>query len=50
MFWGTLLAIGCTIWSALMEGKDQYVLFIVSRLIACLFGSVGNASKFEMTL
>lgn len=45
LFWGVVLAMGCTIWSATMTGQGDYESFVVSRFFCCLAGSVAIAGK-----
>ena len=40
VFWSLLAVIACQIWAALMTGEDDYVAFVISRLIAGLFGAM----------
>jgi MFS family permease len=42
LFWGTVLAILCNIWSATMTREDQYNSFVTSRMFATIFSSVGT--------
>ena len=40
ILWSLLAAIACQIWAALMMGEDDYVAFVISWLIAGLFGAM----------
>ncbi|EXJ70576.1 uncharacterized protein A1O5_06646 [Cladophialophora psammophila CBS 110553] len=50
IFWGMALACGCTVWSALMTAHDDYNSFVVSRLMTCLFASVGTTTGSSFIL
>lgn len=40
IFWSLLAVIACQIWAALMTDKGDYIAFVISRLIAGLFGAM----------
>ncbi len=40
IFWSLLGALGCQIWAATMTDKDDYVPFLISRLLAGMFATM----------
>ena len=40
MFWSLIAVIACQIWAALMTYQDDYIAFVISRLVAGLFGAM----------
>ena len=40
VFWSLFCTLGCNIWSPLMTGSNDYIPFVISRLMAGLFGSI----------
>ena len=42
-FWSLLGCLGCAIWSSQMTSEDDYVRFIISRMMSGIFGSVPSA-------
>ena len=42
-FWSLLCSLACAIWSSQMTDRDDYVRFIISRLLSGMFGSVPSA-------
>ena len=40
IFWSLLAVIACQIWAALMTSKDEYLAFVISRLVAGVFGAM----------
>ena len=43
MFWSLAFILICNIWGALMTHEDQYIAFVISRLLAGLCGCVPTA-------
>jgi MFS family permease len=46
LFWSMVLTLAVNVWSAYMTGAGDYNAFVVSRLIAGLFGSAPTTGKF----
>lgn len=42
-FWSLLGCLGCAIWSSQMTSENDYVRFIISRMMSGIFGSVPSA-------
>ena len=42
-FWSLVCSLACAIWSSQMTDKNDYVRFIISRLLSGMFGSVPSA-------
>ncbi|KAJ9615692.1 hypothetical protein H2200_001768 [Cladophialophora chaetospira] len=39
IFWGSVITIACNIWSACMTKEDQYIPFVMSRLLSGIFST-----------
>lgn len=42
ILWGTIIALGCSVWSALVTGPHDYVAYALSRWVGGMFGSAGT--------
>lgn len=40
IFWSLICALGCSIWSALMTGRNDYIPFLVSRIASGVSGAL----------
>ena len=52
IFWSTLGTLACNIWGPLMTASNDYIPFVLSRLVAGLFGSIPGilASRYIMNM
>ena len=50
IFWALLGSIGCGIWAACMTGANDYIPFVMSRLLSGIFGSLPSTVGASMIL
>ena len=52
VFWSQVVVLGCNIWGPLMAGSNDYIPFVMSRMVAGIFGSIPAvlASGYVMDL